>query len=120
MNTVKRFEIVQKLWPGFQFYYLKLIKEIRLWQVGNQINLELKISSVDCQQDFLARIRFEGVSCLNFRDFDGPEIEIKGFEILDISNDQWEGKKWKVSDFENNAISFYADSAEIVDFEKSK
>lgn len=48
-------------------------------------------------------------------DFGGSgAIQITGFEILDISNKQWDTIRYQVEDWENGIIFFYCKAYEVI------
>jgi hypothetical protein len=58
-------------------------------------------------------LRFSGVRGLRLSGF-GNLTRITGLDIMDISDRQWEGMRWEISDFENGFVHFSCREARVV------
>lgn len=102
---------------NFQFPEFCLLCQLSVSVVRHNgrsaIDLELLLRSKSRQPPATIRMVFHGVSSLQVRDLNG-EARIGGFDIADYSDRQLEGIRWRVFDFEDDVIAFYAEDAEIV------
>lgn len=102
---------------NFRFPEFCLLRQLRALVMRDEghpvIDVELCLESESRQPPAMIRIVFHGVSSLQVRDL-GGEARIAGFDVADYSDRQLEGIRWRVFDFEDDAIDFYAEDAEIV------
>lgn len=88
---------------------LKYIDDLYLYfsfdGYGRQI-LTLRITFIDNNKKRIS-IRFDDVVNLSINSFSGPYIQIVGFEIIDLVSKGYESCRYKINDYENNAISFF-------------
>lgn len=102
----------------FRFYEFRLLRELRLSVTPNDenghpiIDLEICLDTDSRQPPARLCMRFHRVSSLQIRDL-GGEARIGGFDIEDLSNSQLENIRWRVRDFEEGVIGFFAEDAEI-------
>lgn len=60
----------------------------------------------------------EGVVDLRISSWGGSETRLIGLDCIDISANQWEGRRWHVVDYENDMIHFYCRDLRIDDVEQ--
>lgn len=63
---------------------------------------------------FLVELLFYNVKNLNLHEFGQIPVQIAGFDIIEISDRQWENINFFIEDYENGKIEFYCDGIEII------
>ncbi len=63
-------------------------------------------------------IQFTGISNLNITGIGDSPKQVMGFDILDISNQGWEGINFHIEDYEDGVIEFYCKNIRILSVEK--
>lgn len=100
-------EEFESLLGGRSLSDFSLVKEMRFSFAANSgcYNLYLQLEADGPLKGFL-ELSFEKVVGLQIKAFGGDLTQIRGLELVDISNSMWEDQCWEVRDFENSAISF--------------
>jgi len=101
----------------FEFHEFRLLRELRILVTPDKgypaIDLELCVQTESRRPAARICMRFHRISSLQIRDL-GGEARIAGLNIADLSGDQLEGISWRVSDFEDGVIEFYARDAALI------
>ncbi len=124
MKTVFGLELAKEAMGIFSFSEFRIVRDLHFYEVTiddqTTQSIELTLDSEDRAPNYRLHLRFQGVSNLRIDGFGGGETRVIGFDIVDLSDGQLENIAWEVIDFENDAIQFYAMSAEIVSVSKLK
>ena len=101
-STVKRFQVDQtQSLSGVGEYVVRLTVE------SDQASTSRRVTLVA-----------EGVTDLRISSWGGKETRLIGLDCIDISANQWEGKRWWVRDYEEDMIHFYCRDLRIDDVEQ--
>ena len=114
MNVIPGIERIKVIEPEFKLFFLKRIHKMIFSYDDESYNLNLVISTIDQQENLWVEIEFIYVSNLTIDGFGGGDFLLNGFDILNISDRNWEALNWEVVDFENNSFNFFANDVRIV------
>ena len=78
--------------------------------------MEMVLDSGKDEGKYRIKLRFEHISNLKISNFGGNEVLFEGFDLIDISNDQWEDVNFQVMDYEDDTINFYCKSVTMLSF----
>ncbi len=79
-------------------------------------NIEMALDTDKHEGKYRILLRFEHISDLKISNFGGTDVLFEGFDIIDISNDQWEDVNFQVMDYEDGTISFYCKRVTMLSF----
>lgn len=115
-NMIKNFDKAKHALGDFQFSEFRIVREFRFYETASKsiYNVDMALESESRKQNYKLTLTFHQVSGLKIDNFGGGETRIIGFDIKDMSKNQWEGISWKISDYENNMIEFYAKMVEVI------
>lgn len=77
------------------------------------IEVEMHMEAPARRPPCMLVLRFGGVQSLQIRDM-GGEAAISGFDVVDASDRQLENIHWRIEDFEEGVVEFFAATAEIL------
>lgn len=69
---------------------------------------------------YRVHLLFTGVKNLCISDFGTGPKQILGFDIIDVSDREWEDVKFEIEDYENDQIGFLCNAVEILLVEEMK
>jgi hypothetical protein len=81
-----------------------------LFPLSSSISLVLQTAKP--RGNFRVQLRFTGVINFELRQF-GGYTQILGFDVLDVSDRQWDGIKFEVIDNEDQKFHFLCETAEV-------
>src|SRR5687768_15639060 len=118
MKKILGFETANQVLGEFRFSEFRIVREVHFYEVPDESrrrqNIDLVVESEDRHPNYRMQFTFCDVSGLRIDGFGGGETRIIGLDIVNIAEKQWEGISWEIIDFENNAIEFRANTAEII------
>ncbi|MBI5722617.1 MAG: hypothetical protein HZA50_01565 [Planctomycetes bacterium] len=114
MPEIKGLQHAKEIYSDFAFHHFPKVLELR-WFFRGKSNMQCidMILSSNKEQKKL-RVRFEGVSDLQIKDWGSKNVVINGLEIADVSTNHLEGILWQVFDYENGMIKFYCNHVEVI------
>ena len=84
----------------------------------NTYTLTIDLESEPPRDRYRARLEFVGVRELRIRGFGGCLTQINGLDIVDVSERQLEGIRYRVEDYEHDSIGFMCQLAAVSAIEK--
>ena len=126
MNQIKNINIITKKINNWKISDIAYIKEFTLFSDFNMKknslivtflsqSRELVLGWPDMEKEFNEiKLLFKDISNLKLN-FEGQFIpQLTGFDIIDISSNNWEGINFQVEDYENGKIKFYCKDIEAL------
>jgi hypothetical protein len=115
MRDIVGFEKARQVIGEFRFSEFPIIRELRFYEDEQQKQcIDLVIESDGREPNYRMKLTFVEISGLRVDNFGGGQTRIIGLDVVNVAERQWERVCWEVVDFENNALEFRANSAEIV------
>ena len=118
MTKLHGYEMALSILGEFQFRDFSLVRELRFYEeMGGDRpiqNLEMIIESEKREPNYRLCLKFSGVSNLRLSNFGGGETRIAGFDVVDVTDRQWEKISWEVLDYEDGDLAFYAFTGQVV------
>lgn len=100
--------------PTFAFGHFRIVREFRFCDRGGLgQSIDMTLESEDYQDTYELVLHFDNVTQVRINGFGGGETRIVGFDVVSISDRQWENVNFNVIDFENQVIDFFSQGAEI-------
>lgn len=122
MNIIEGWNLLNE--HGLRLADFSAITELHYESVDEQKGetiasvLEMVLITVGRSPDYQVIIQFTGVSNSRFQCVGNGMIYINGFDIINISEKQWENIKWEVVDYENDILHIYAKVVRVLAVER--
>ena len=117
MRSIEGMEKAKSILGNFSFSEFCIVRELRYYEAsessGSAQNIDLHLETVGRKPNYRIKLVFLQVSGFRLDGFGGGKFSITGLNISDVSDRQWNGINWEVSDFESNAIEFRSFAATI-------
>ena len=99
---------------GFSKVHSFTFLEEGIIPLASKYSLELILESERMAETFRLHLRFTGVQSFELHEFGGGWTQIMGFDIVDVSDRQWDKIKFEVIDYEDQRLSFFCETVEVL------
>jgi len=117
MRSIEGMEKAKSILGNFSFSEFCIVRELRYYEAsessGSVQSIDLHLETAGRKQNYRIKLVFSQVSGFRLDGFGGGQFRITGLNISDVSDRQWSGINWEISDYENNALEFRSFAAAI-------
>jgi hypothetical protein len=127
VDFIKNYNLIlQKIPVSIQERDFKLVSSIRYYIDYNEhfekvsfLEVGYILETKAANRSYQVLLGFSEVTALKLSDFGGAFNQIIGFKITDMKDRCWESsKRYYVHDYENDVMSFYCRSMEVLSVEE--
>ncbi len=117
MSAIVGIEKIREILPQFTFHHFRILREFRFYKESEEEGVVQKVNvileSESLSPNYRLLVCFGHVRGVRINDFGGGETRLVGFDVIDISDRQWDSIEFQVVDFENKMMELFCKTVEV-------